>query len=152
MNKIVCIIAILCVFCPFTSAHGFDYDQYKRGDMDSLMQLPKAAEGVRVVAPQKIRFQVTLSGYGKTCDTGFLKKAMIMVGAPKDVVERTKISKCITVKTAKGASVSLFIQDQVAEYLPSEIKLGEKIEIFCDYLYIGKTGPGILVSEFQKIE
>jgi hypothetical protein len=116
------------------------------------MQLPKAADGVRVVAPQKLRFQVTLSEFGQNCDTGFLKKAMIMVGAPKDVVERMRISKCIIVKTAKGTTVSLFIQDQVSEYLPREIKLGERIEIFCDYLYIGKTGPGILVNEFQKIK
>jgi hypothetical protein len=152
MNKIVRVLVIACMFCAFSTAYGFDYDRYKQGDIDSLIQLPKAEEGVRIVTPQKLRFQVTLSEYGQTCDTGFLKKAMIMVGAPKDVVERMKISKCITVKTAKGASVSLFIQDQVSEYLSREIKLGEKIEIFCDYLYIGKTGPGILVNDFQKIK
>ncbi len=152
MNKIVRVLIMLCVFFTFSTAYGFDYDRYKQGDIDSLMQLPKAEEGVRVVAPQKLRFQVVLSEYGQTCDTGFLKKAMIMVGAPKDVVERMRISKCITVKTAKGTTVSLFIQDQVSEYLPREVKLGEKIEIYCDYLYIGKTGPGILVNEFQKIK
>ena len=72
-----------------------------------------------------------------------------MVGAPKELAEQTQISKCITIKSAKGATAQLFIQDKVAEYLPREVKLGEYIEIFCDFLYVGSTGPGLLVNEFK---
>jgi len=148
--KMLPVQVIACVSFLFSSAFGFDYDRYKQGDLDDLRKLYKTETAVKVVAPQKLRFQVVLSGYGETCNTGFLKRAMIMAGAPKEILERTPMSKCITVKSAKGAAVSLFIQDKVADYLPREVKLGENIEVFCDFLYIGKTGPGLLVSEFTK--
>lgn len=148
--KMLHVLVIACVFLTISTAYGFDFDRYKQGDLDELLQIHKSEKEVKVVTPQKIRIRVKLSGYGQTCNTGFLKRAMIMVGAPKEFVAQTPISKCINVKSAKGVTTSLFIQDKVAEYLPREVKLGESIDVFCDFLYVGKTGPGLVVNEFLQ--
>jgi hypothetical protein len=137
-------------FFAFSVAHSFDFNQYKQGSLDELLQLPKPATGVDLVAPQKLRFRVVLANYGQACSTGFLKRAMIMLGATKEDVEQTAITKCITVMSEKGSTASLFIQDGVAEYLPKEVKLGQRIDIFCDFLFVGSGGPGLLVNEFQQ--
>lgn len=74
---------------------------------------------------------------------------MVMQGIPKETVDTLPISKCIKVKTAQGNSSTLYIQDQVAEYLPKEIPLGGVLRVFVDYIFIGSEGPGILLNEFQ---
>ncbi len=140
------------VFFFSSAAYCFDFHQYKQGDLDELLQLPKPVKGVKVVPPRKLRFRVVLEKYAEVCNAGFLKKAMLMAGAAKGGVARVSISKCITVSSEKGAKASLFIQDKVAAYLPREIKPGQQIEIFCDFLYVGIKGPGLLVNEFQKVE
>ncbi|MHB8148895.1 MAG: hypothetical protein ACYDIB_01905 [Desulfobulbia bacterium] len=149
MKMLLAWVVALCSFLVFSTAYAFDFNQYKQGDIDTILQMPRPKAGVDIYGPQKLRFRVTLAGYGQPCETGFLKKTMKMVGVPADVVENLPISQCITVKTSKRVPVSLFIQDQVAEYLPKEVKIGQQVDLFCDFLFVGTTSVGILVNEFQ---
>ncbi len=132
------------------SAWAFDYAQYKTGDLDEILNQKRPDSDVKVLAPQKLRFEVTLVAYAENCNTGFLKRTMVMLGASKEAVDRVPISKCIKVKSAKGRTASLYIQDSVSEFLPKEVSLGRKITVFSDYLFVGKDGPGILLNEYQN--
>lgn len=131
------------------SAWAFNFSQYKHADLDEILKQPRPQTGVTLVAPQKLMLDVSLISYADDCDTGALKTMMVMQGIPKETVDTLPISKCIKVKTAQGNSSTLYIQDQVAEYLPKEIPLGGVLRVFVDYIFIGSEGPGILLNEFQ---
>jgi hypothetical protein len=145
---------VLCLglffVCHIPSAWAeFNFAQYKPGDLDEILALSRPDSGVKVMMPQKLKFQVTLISYAVGCNTGLLKTTMVMLGASKQFVDGAPISKCIAVKSAKGKTTSICIQDRVSEYLSKEIPLGTMIDIFCDYLFLSKDRVGILVGEFD---
>jgi hypothetical protein len=72
-----------------------------------------------------------------------------MVRVPEDAVDRFSVTRCITVRSAKGRSLQLFIQDQVAAYLPKEVPIGSAITLFAINVYSTPDGPKILVNEFS---
>ena len=130
-------------------AWSFNYAQYKTGNLDQIIERPRPKTGVQVERPQKLQIDVSLASHPEKCDTGFLKTAMIMLGASKEVVEKTPITKCIKVKSQKGTTTSLFIQDRVAEFIATEVPVGSAFTVFVDFLFVGSSGPGLLVNEFQ---
>lgn len=134
---------------PLASA-AFNFDQYKPGNLDELLSQERPDSGTKVLTPQKLNIEVTLVSYAERCNTVFLKNTLVMLGVPKDVVAGVPISKCIKVKSAKGQIASLYVQDTVAEYLPDEVPLGSMFNIYSDFVFLGKDGPGILVNEFQS--
>jgi hypothetical protein len=143
----ICFLAFLCA--P-VACGAFNFDQYKPSDLDELLSQQRPATGTKVIAPQKLNIEVTLVGYAVKCSTGFLRQTMIMLGVPKEVVAGVAISKCIKVQSAKGQVASMYVQDAVAEFLPGEVPLGSVINVFGDFMFLSKEGPGILVNEFQS--
>ena len=143
----VCSIAIFFSM----NALAFDFARYKNGSLDEILTQKRPDSDIKVLAPQKLRFEVTLTAYAESCNTGFLKQTMVMLGVPKEKVEQVPISKCIKVKSSKGKIATMYIQDSVSEFLPKEVPLGTKIAVFSDYLFLGKDGPGLLLNEFQNL-
>jgi hypothetical protein len=132
-------------------AYGFEFDQYKPGDLDQLLATPKIKSGVKMVVPQKLHFRAVLASPLQNCNTDILKRTMIMQGNKKEVVEKMALTKCMNLQSAKRATISVYIEDKVAERLSREVKPGEVLDIFCSYLYISPAGPTLLVNEYKKI-
>jgi len=107
VRRSVCCIGI-SAFLAIPAAWGaFNCAQYKPGNLDEILTQQRPASGAKVLAPQKLRFEVTLVSYAENCNTGFLKNTMVMLGAPKEAVERLPVSKCIKVKSAKSRTTSM---------------------------------------------
>ncbi len=149
--KFLSALVFTFLFGALPSAYGFAFDQYKPGDLDQLLATPKIKSGVKMVIPQKLHFRAMLSSPVQNCNTDILKRTMIMQGSKKDVVDKMALTKCLNFKSAKGASTSVFVEDKVAERLSREVKPGEVIDVFLEYLYISTTGPTLLVHEYKKI-
>lgn len=145
-------VLVMCLLLPLSSAFAFDYDQYKQGDLDKILATPKIKAGIKMVVPQKLTFRVVLASASLNCNTDILKRAMVMQGEKKEVVDKLAISKCIGVKSAKNVAASLFIEDKVAERLSREAKPGEVVDLFSEFLYLGTQGPAFLVREFKKLK
>jgi hypothetical protein len=126
-------------------AWGFPYDLYPAASLDELLDQPRPA-GAVTKRGELLKLSVTLTAYGTPCD-GSLVKSMVRV--PDDAVDRFSVTRCITVRSAKGRSMQLFIQDRVAAYLPKEVPIGSAITLFAIYVYSSPEGPKILVNEFS---
>src|SRR5262249_32856917 len=127
-------------------ASAFDYDRFQEVDLDTLLAKVRPASGVDLFPVIPLRLKVTLAAYGEPCQTGFLMKSMSMAGIANPSV---KITRCIQVRSAKGQQIRVFIQDEVANFLPKEVPLGTVVVLFTVHLYTGQDGPGLLVNEFQ---
>lgn len=140
------------LFAALSSAYGFEYDQYLPGDLDKLLATaPKIKAGVKMVVQQKLHFRAVIASPLQNCNTEILKRTMIMQGNKKEVVDKMAISQCLNLRSAKGATLLVYIEDKVAERLFREAKPGTVIDVFCSYLFISPAGPTLLVNEFKKI-
>lgn len=136
---------------------AFNYAQYQETDLDTLVNDQTWAKDVRetmslkVFEPAKLKFKVTLEKHGYACSNGSLKAALNLLGAGH-ILDQAPVNNCIEVKTAGGAIVKMYIQDTLAPYLKDEIKIGEPLVIYCNYIFWDIDGPGILVNEFEAVE
>ena len=149
--KILSFLVVIMLFISLSTVHAFEFDQYKPGDLDKLLAMPKIKSGIKMVVPQKLFFRAVLASPLQNCNTDILKRTMIMQGGKKEVVEKMALTKCLNLRSAKGASISVYIEDQVAERLSRQAKPGEVVEVYCSYLFITPAGPTLLVNEFKKI-
>jgi len=146
------VLFCLAILVAGTGAHGFDYASYKPADLDEILALPKPQSGVDVSEFQKFAFTVSLEAYAEKCNAaGVLKLVMTMLPTvyPKPFAEALSESKCIKVKSAKGASLQVATQDKVAEFLPAEVPLGSNVKVYCLLMCMTADGPGLLVTEFE---
>ena len=145
----LCLTALVMV----TAAQAFDYASYKPGDLDDILAMPRPKTGADMGDLQKFALSVTLEAYAETeCGLAkFLKFSMTMLPTlyPKAFVNTLSMSKCIKVKSTKGSTVSLAIQDRVADFLPDEVPLGTEIKLYCVLVLVSADGPGIVVNEFE---
>jgi hypothetical protein len=145
----LCLAALVMV----TAAQAFDYASYKPGDLDGILAMPRPKTGTNMGDLKKFALSVTLESYAETeCAMAkLLKFSMTMLPTlyPKGFVDTLSMAKCIKVKSAKGASVSLAIQDKVADFLPDEVPLGTQVTLYCVLVLISADGPGLIVSEFE---
>ncbi len=149
-TALLCLTALVVV----ATAHAFDYASYKPGDLDDVLAMPRPKTCVTMSDLQKLNLTVTLESYAeKECGLAKLLKfsmSMLPDMYPKEVLDTLSMSKCIKVKTPKGATVSLAIQDKVADFLPEEVPLGAQIKLYCLLILMTADSPGILVSDFQS--
>lgn len=126
----------------------FDHARYKAADLDEVIGLARPEIGADIYPVLPLKIAVALISYGEPCNTGFLKQSMFMMGQ-KDVVENVPITSCIKVRSAKGKTVPLYIQDRVAEFLPKEVPLGRMVALYVSQVYISPDGPALLVNDFS---
>ena len=148
------VLSLLClaVLAAGSPVQGFDFASYKPGDLDEVLAMPKPKTGVDVISLQKLALNVTLESYAQKCGlAGVIKFSMSMLPTvyPREFVNALSGSKCVKVKSLKGTTVSLAIQDKVAEFLPQEVPLGSRMTAYCVLVCMTADGPGLIVAEFQ---
>lgn len=145
----LCLAALVMV----TAAQAFDYASYKPGDLDDLLAMPRPETGANMGDLKKFAFSATLESYAETeCAMAKLLKfsmSMLPTLYPKGFVDTLSMSKCNKVKSPKGSTFALAIQDKVADFLPDEVPLGTAIKLYCVLVLVSADGPGIIVSEFE---
>jgi len=144
-NCLVLCLALLVLAVP---ASAFDPGAYGLVDLDAVLDLPKPATGIDVARPAKAKLRANLASYATPCDTSMLVTAHKMLGA-EQVLQQIKVTQCIQVKSRKGKTAKLFIQDQVAAYLPQEVAIGDEIDLYAVILYTSPQGVGMLVNEYE---
>lgn len=137
----------LVVLSGHRAEAAFDYARYKEAGLDDLLALPRPAKGVDIKTGAPFKLEVILASAGGPCQTGFLKKSMAMSGF--DQSGAIGISNCITVRSARGRELKVFVQDIVYGFLPREVKIGGKLTLYAVHVYTSAEGPGLLVNEFQ---
>jgi murein DD-endopeptidase MepM/ murein hydrolase activator NlpD len=143
-------LAFILVTLLAGAAAAFDYARYTPVDLDVLSnRKAPAASGVDVVPARAYRFDVVLASEATSCETRFLKWAMVTSGIAKELVDSIPVSHCLQVKTAKGKILSMFIQDPVAESLTREVASGERLTLFATLIYFSQNGPGVVINEFS---
>jgi hypothetical protein len=145
-GKIGAGLVLLAMLLGMLPAFGFDYDRYETTDLDALLAQHRPRAGLDTFPAMALKLDATLVSYAEPCPTGLLSRVMTMVG----VTVNAKISRCIRVRSAKGAQLRVFIQDQVSDFLRKEIPLGHPLTLFAVHLYTTPEGPGLLVNEFQS--
>ncbi len=150
--KFLSTLIVTFLFVSLSSAYGFDFDKYKPGDLDQLLATPKIKSGVKMVVPQKLHLRAMIASPLQNCNTDILKRTMIMQGSNKEVVEKMALTKCLKLRSAKGATHLLYIEDIIADRLTREVKPGQVVDVFCEYLFINTAGPTLLIHEFKTMK
>jgi hypothetical protein len=139
-------LVVLFVTAAALQAQAFDYARYQATDLDALLARKRPKSGVDLYRVIPMKLKVALAAYAEPCQTGMVIKSLTTTGLLNPDV---KITRCIQVRSAKGKQVRLFIQDEVSNFLPKEVPLGNSLTLFAVHLYTGEDGPGLLVNEFQ---
>jgi hypothetical protein len=132
------------------TAAAFDYLSYQAADLDQIARRkPQLGLGADIPSVQSVRFDATLVEQADECPTKYLKWAMRKSGIAKDAIAGTPITRCITVKSAKGREYPLFIQDALTASLAKDIQPGGKLTVYGSVVYFAARGPGIVVNEYS---
>lgn len=148
MHKLLCLAA---AFMMAGTAHAlaFDYARYQVADLDTLLAQSRPRSGADLYPALPFRLRVTLVSYAEGCRTEFVKRSMVIADIPKDQVDALAITRCIKVRSPKGTELRVFIQDEVAAFLPKEVPLGSSLTLYAIHLFTKADGPGLLVNEFS---
>ena len=147
-GKFACAVAALLLVSN-AQALGFDFARYQAADLDAILAQRRPQSGVDLHRGEPLKLAVTLVAHGAACETGMLKRAMIASGIPKAAIDPVPMTRCINVRSAKGAVVSLFVQDPLVPSLQSEVAVGQPVTLFVIHVFTGRDGPGLLVNEFR---
>jgi hypothetical protein len=130
---------------------AIDEGQYRPSDLDQLLVTPKIKSGVKLVVPQKLHFRAVLAAPLQNCNADILKRTLVMQGNNKEEVEKMAVSKCQVLRSAKGGSLGVFVEDRVGERLVKDTKPGMVVNIYATFPYISPSGPTLLVNDFRKL-
>lgn len=142
------------------AAKDFPWFSYKYADIDAVHDADTQVEtgvtpGYKIWSPpKKMHFTATLLSYPESCDLGKLPEFLSMSGTSLDSLP--KITTCIRIKSAKEREMTVFIQDQLNEYLSRAIKLESQresqLEVYVDYVYASEVDKslGLVVNEFRQ--
>jgi hypothetical protein len=150
VGRLLAAAGLLLILPGINPASGFDYDSYRAADLDALAApKPALGLGVDVVPAQSVRLEITLVSQAASCPSKVAKWAMRTAGIAKDTVASTPVTQCIKVKSAKGRTYSIFIQDALADSLAKEVQPGAKLTLYASLVYSAQRGPGLVVNAFS---
>src|SRR5579864_6666974 len=143
-------VALVLVWAPAWQAASadFNFSRYVPTDLDELLAQPRPTDGIDLNDSRPLKLDVTLADQGEECSSEQLKLAMRMQGYTQEQTDATQASHCITVRSAKGKQLKVFIQDVVYAYLPHEVPLGGKLTLYAIHIFTDPSGPKLLVNEF----
>ena len=149
-GRLFAVACLLSILPAVTPARAFDYDNYQAADLDALARRkPALGLGVDVLPAQSVRLEVTLVSPATACSIKLVKWAMRTSGIAKQTVASTPITHCIKVKSAKGRTYSIFIQDVLANSLARDVQPGSTLTLYASLVYSAQSGPGLVVNEFS---
>jgi hypothetical protein len=141
------LLVVLCAV-PDAVRAEFNFARYKETDLDEFLARKRPATGLDVYPMSPLKLGVTLASHGEPCASGALKRSLIMSGMPKADADGLQATNCITVRSAKGRELKVFIQDVVYGFLPNEVPVGDKLSLYAIHAFTSPEGPGLLVNEF----
>jgi hypothetical protein len=141
------LLVALCAISDAARAE-FNFARYKETDLDEFLARRQPATGLDVYPMSPLKLDVTLASHGEPCASGALKRSLIMSGMPKQDADSLQATNCITVRSAKGQELKVFIQDVVYGFLPGEVPVGDKLSLYAIHAFTSPEGPGLLVNEF----
>ena len=141
------LLVVLCAV-PDAARAEFNFARYKETDLDEVLARRRPATGLDVYPMSPLKLDVTLASHGEPCASGALKRSLIMSGMPKTDTDALQATNCITVRSAKGRELKVFIQDVVYGFLAGEVPVGDKLSIYAIHAFTSSDGPGLLVNEF----
>ncbi|WP_247322745.1 M23 family metallopeptidase [Bradyrhizobium sp. 21] len=141
------LLVVLSAVPPAGSAE-FNFARYQETDLDEFLARPRPATGFDVYPRSPLKLDVTLASHGGPCASGALNRSLVMSGMPKPDADALQVTNCITVRSAKGSELKVFIQDVVYGFLPNEVPVGDKLSLYAIHVFTSPEGPGLLVNEF----
>ncbi|MBR0776096.1 M23 family metallopeptidase [Bradyrhizobium diazoefficiens] len=139
--------ALLLVVSAVPVWAEFNFARYKETDLDEFLARKRPATGMDIYPMLPLKLDVTLASRGEPCANGALKRALIISGMPKQDADGLQATNCITVRSAKGRELKVFIQDVVYGFLPDEVPVGDKLSLYAIHAFTSPEGPGLLVNE-----
>lgn len=146
--KLGLLAASVLLVVPGAAHAEFNFARYKETDLDEFLARRRPATGMDIYPMLPLKLDVTLASRGEPCASGALKRALIMSGMPKPDADGLQATNCITVRSAKGRELKVFIQDVVYGFLPNEVLVGDKLSLYAVHAFTSPEGPGLLVNEF----
>ncbi|MFK4498562.1 hypothetical protein ABIF86_002853 [Bradyrhizobium japonicum] len=144
----VSLLLVVLSAVPDAARAEFNFVRYKETDLDEFLARRRPAAGLDVYPMSPLKLDVTLASHGEPCASGALKRSLIMSGMPKTDAVALQATNCITVRSAKGRELKVFIQDVVYGFLPAEVPVGDKLSLYAIHAFTSPEGPGLLVNEF----
>ncbi|MFK4656769.1 hypothetical protein ABIF97_006703 [Bradyrhizobium japonicum] len=144
----VSLLLVVLSAVPDAARAEFNFARYKETDLDEFLARRRPATGLDVYPMSPLKLDVTLASHGEPCASGALKRSLIMSGMPKTDADALQATNCITVRSAKGRELKVFIQDVVYGFLPAEVPVGDKLSLYAVHAFTSPEGPGLLVNEF----
>jgi hypothetical protein len=132
---------------PFASYPTADIDQLIEND---IVHKHDKSNGVDIWTPfRKVHVTAKLLEYPKACDNAFLGRALALNKV--SLQSLPPITTCIRIKSHKGNEQTVFIQDQVGEFLSKEVKIGGSVDLYAIYVFANTVSNrlGMVVNEFQ---
>jgi hypothetical protein len=142
------VLFVVLTVVPHAARAEFNFARYQQTDLDEFLARPRPATGRDIVPRLPLKLDVTLASQGGPCPSADFKRAMLVSGMPKSDVDGLQVTNCITVRSAQGRELKVFIQDVVYGFLPDEVAVGDKLSLYAIHIYTSPEGPGLLVNEF----
>jgi hypothetical protein len=141
---------LLVVFnaVPEAARAEFNFARYEETDLDELLARRRPASGRDVYPMSPMKLDVTLASHGGPCPSQDFKRSLVTSGMPKQDADGLQVTNCITVRSAGGRELKVFIQDVVYGFLPQEVPVGDKLSLYAIHIYTSPEGPGLLANEF----
>lgn len=146
-GRLALLSLLVAAIVPPAARAEFNFARYKETDLDEFLARRRPASGMDLYPMSPLKLDVTLASQGGPCANDLLKKALILNGMPKQDVDGVQATNCITVRSAKGRELKVFVQDVVYGFLPNEVPVGDKLSLYA----IHAQGPGLMVNEFLTL-
>jgi len=152
------LIPFFLVILP-SLAFGFNYEAYVQESMTNLLERAQQAVethdhtgGVEIILPvTKLHLYEELAKQPFECNTDSLFKFLQIMGLGKKD-RLPPINTCIAVKASSGENVIFFVQDQVADFIPKKVKVGQKLHLYAIWVYVSDNDklPYLLLNGFKS--
>jgi hypothetical protein len=82
-----------------------------------------------------LKSEATLASHGGPCARDDFKRALLTSGMPKQDADGLQVTNCVTVRSAQGRELKVFIRDVVYGFLPQEVAVGDKLSLCAIRIY-----------------
>jgi hypothetical protein len=130
-----------------TTAANAAAPQERYGDVDLKRLVPasRMTEGGRAIfTPRPVRFQARLHAGLTPQKAEYLQKVMRMMGA----TEIPKVSQRVIIDYGGDRPLAVYVEDQTAERLKNEAKVGERYTFYAFHVYNNRYGPAMVITSF----
>jgi hypothetical protein len=150
---------IALVFLPsFVLAQ--DFKAYRATTLDLVINESNSrtngeGPGLSIGRPEKIKFGASMRAAPVPCSNGVLQTVLRMINF-SDLLKQVSVTHCLTLMSTNGRSVVAFVQDVLVPGLNADVRIGQPVQIYADFLAYqvtadrSRNAPILLVSRFES--